>query len=101
VSGYTQPTMVAGPIQYKRKYTLWVLILLVIVCWPAAIIYFFTRDKVPVQEMQTYATPVPMQTAAPLPASGGSAPYCPKCGNPATWVPQSNRWYCQKDQQYL
>jgi hypothetical protein len=31
----------------KRKYTLWVLILLVIVCWPAAIVYYFTRPKVP------------------------------------------------------
>jgi len=53
--------MVAGPVQYKRKYTLWVLILLVILCWPVAIIYYFTRDKVPVAEYQTYVAPPPMQ----------------------------------------
>ena len=62
----------------KRKYTLWVLILLVIVCWPAAIIYYFTREKVPVQEFQTYATPA-SQYAAPTPlAPGGRS--CPGCG---------------------
>jgi hypothetical protein len=49
--------MVGGPIKYKRKYKLWVLILLIILCWPGAIIYYFTRDKVAVQELQTYATP--------------------------------------------
>lgn len=49
--------MVAGPVQYKRKYTLWVLIVLIIVCWPVAIIYYFTRDKVPVTEYTTYVTP--------------------------------------------
>ncbi|MCI4372419.1 MAG: hypothetical protein L3K02_02070 [Thermoplasmata archaeon] len=65
MSGYQQPVMMGGPIQYKRKYTLWVLILLVLVCWPAAIIYYFTRDKVPVQEMQTYAQP--MQYPPPPP----------------------------------
>jgi hypothetical protein len=98
VSGYSQPTMVAGPIHYKRKYTLWVLILLVILCWPAAIIYWFTRDKVPVQELQTYATPVPPQPAVPLPTAG---PACPKCGKPTTWVAQHNRWYCPTDQLYV
>jgi hypothetical protein len=36
-----------GPVKYKRKFTLWVLILLVIVCWPGAIVYYFTRSKVP------------------------------------------------------
>lgn len=42
--------MVAGPVQYKRKFKLWLLILLVIICWPAAIVYYFTREKVPVTE---------------------------------------------------
>jgi hypothetical protein len=54
-----QPTMVQGPVQYKRKYTLWVLILLVLVCWPVAILYYFTRDQVPVAEYQTYIAPPP------------------------------------------
>jgi len=87
VAGYNQPVMVGGAVEYKRKYTLWVLILLVILCWPAAILYYFTRDKVPVQEMRTYAAP--MQSpypSAPSPVPGASTRFCPACGaqNPAT-----------------
>lgn len=82
-----QPTMVAGPVQYKRKYTLWVLILLIIVCWPVAIIYYFTRDKVPVQEFQTYApaNPPPQYAPAYAPPPAAGARFCPACGaqNPA------------------
>jgi uncharacterized membrane protein (DUF106 family) len=59
MAAYNQPVTVAGPVKYKRKFTLWVLIVLVIICWPAAIIYYFTRDKVPVQELQTYSMPPP------------------------------------------
>ena len=53
--------MVPGPVKYKRKYRLWLLILLVLVCWPVAIIYYFTREKVPVTEYQTYVAPPPPQ----------------------------------------
>jgi hypothetical protein len=113
--------MAAGPVQYKRKYELWILILLVIVCWPIAIVYYFTRPEVPVQELyqpqygqQQYAQPqypqqqYPPQAYAPqtspapqtAPAAAGT-PTCPRCGRPATWVAQYNRWYCYTDQQYL
>ena len=80
MAGPQQPVMVPGQIQYKRKYTLWVLILLVIVCWPVAIIYYFTRDKVPVQEYSTYSAPVgyPPQAAGGAPMAG--AKYCSACG---------------------
>ncbi len=84
MAGYNQPAMVAGPVEYKRKYTLWVLILLIIVCWPVAIIYYFTREKVPVQEFQTYATPAaPPQYTPAAPTAGPR--YCAACGaqNPA------------------
>ena len=125
MSGYTQPVMAPGPVQYKRKYTLWVLVVLILFCWPAAIIYYFTRDKVPVQEFQTYSMPVggayapagsmqpgmsppPMQPSMGVPSSppqpipsGGVAPNCPRCGRPTTWVGQYNRWYCVTDQQYV
>ena len=80
-SNYTQ---VAGPVVYKRKYTLWVLILLVIICWPVAIIYYFTRDKVPVQELSTYQTPPGAASpgwsgqSAAAPAAGTR--FCPSCG---------------------
>ena len=67
MTSYSQPPMTGGPIQYKRKFTLWVLILLVLVCWPAAIIYYFTRPKVPVQEMGTYAQPPQWQAPPPPP----------------------------------
>lgn len=93
-----QTTMVGGPIQYKRKYTLWILVVLVILCWPIAIIYYFTRDKVPVQEFQTYATAPPTPALSPVaggerfcPACGVSnarqAAYCRSCGKPLPAVP--------------
>jgi hypothetical protein len=76
LAGPYQPTMVPGRVEYKRKYTLWVLILLILICWPAAIIYYFTREKVPVQEFQTYAAP--MTYSQPPPAAGGR--FCQACG---------------------
>ena len=78
MSGYQQPAMVPGPIHYKRKYTLWVLIVLILLCWPVAIIYYFTREKVPVQEFQTYAAPAPQYAAPAAPASPGR--FCQSCG---------------------
>ena len=83
-----QYVQVPGPVVYKRKYTLWVLILLVIVCWPVAIIYYFTRDKVPVQELQTYQAPMGaaspgwsgQPSAAPPPAAPAGTRFCPSCG---------------------
>lgn len=74
--------MVSGPVQYKRQYTLWVLILLILICWPAAIVYYFTRDKVPVQELHTYTYAQPYPQAAPPPggAPGGAARFCSRCG---------------------
>jgi len=38
---------------------------------------------------------------APTPPAAAAGPVCPKCGRPATWVAQYNRWYCYTDQQYL
>ena len=73
--------MVGGPVQYKRKYTLWVLVVLILLCWPVAIIYYFTRDKVPVQEFQAYAAPP--SAAAPMASSAmpsSAERFCPACG---------------------
>jgi len=82
-----QYVQVPGPVEYRRKYTLWVLILLIIVCWPVAIIYYFTRDKVPVQELTTYQTPMGASTpgwsgqpAPPGAAAGAGTRFCPSCG---------------------
>ncbi|MFZ0829767.1 MAG: hypothetical protein WCB18_09835 [Thermoplasmata archaeon] len=41
----------------------------------------------------------PMQPMAPAPAP--AAVMCPKCGKPATFVPQYNRYYCYTDQAYV
>jgi hypothetical protein len=85
--------MMAGPVQYKRKYELWILILLIILFWPAAIIYYFMCPKVPVLEYGAY--PMAM---APGPAWPSA---CPRCGRPLTWVAQYGRWYCPTEQLYL
>lgn len=37
----------------KRKYSLAILIILVILCWPLALVYYFTRPKVKAKEMRT------------------------------------------------
>ena len=99
-----QPMMVPGPIQYKRKYELWILVLLLLVFWPAALIYYFTRDKVPVQEFQPYAMPYAPYMGGPVPSApmpAGPGPACPRCGRPSTWVPQAGRYYCSTDGQYI
>jgi hypothetical protein len=90
------------------------LVILLLLCWPAAIIYYFTREKVPVQEFSTYATPQPQYgpAAAPLPqyappqavaapaVAPGVVPICPKCGRSTTYMPQYNRYFCHSCQQY-
>lgn len=74
--------MVPGEVQYKRKYTLWVLVVLIIVCWPAAILYYFTRDKVPVQELKTYAAPMPYPAPAQAAPAATGGRFCSACGAP-------------------
>lgn len=116
MAGYPQPGMVPGPIEYKRKYELWLLILLLILCWPGAIVYYFICPVVPVQ---TYYTPVvnypqqpqwapatpqtnvgPGGTVAPAPQVA-TQNACPRCGRPLTWVGQYQRWYCWNERQYV
>jgi hypothetical protein len=49
----------------------------------------------------------PMAYSAPGPAAATPAPAapaggtCSRCGKPATWVAQYNRWYCYSCQQYV
>ncbi|HEV2166490.1 MAG TPA: hypothetical protein VGS23_05900 [Thermoplasmata archaeon] len=49
------------------------------------------------------APSVPAASPAPAAAVAPSAPTtpCPRCGRPATWIAQYNRWYCTTEQQYL
>jgi hypothetical protein len=44
------------------------------------------------------AAPVPVPVAAPPQPAAGT---CMRCGKPATWVAQYNRWYCYSCQQYV
>ena len=37
----------------ERKYSLGILIILLLLCWPAALIYYFTRPKVKAEPMRT------------------------------------------------
>ena len=54
------------------------------------------------------AAPAPAPVAAPPfgavgspPAPAPAVPNCPRCGQPATWIPQYGRFYCYRDAQYL
>jgi len=86
----------------KRTYNLGILIILVILCWPVALIYYFTRPKVKVKPLRMcpgcgrqislefnvcpycgksipVVAPTPVTvTAAPAVPSGGKP--CPHCG---------------------
>ena len=44
------------------------------------------------QEQKPVQTEVPKQESKPL---------CPTCGKPLRWIPQYNRWYCNKDKKYV
>jgi hypothetical protein len=57
------------------------------------------------QPMQPTMPQQPMQPMAPPPAVAApmapAAVMCPKCGKPATFIPQYNRYYCYTDQMYV
>jgi hypothetical protein len=43
----------------------------------------------------------PMGAPAPAPAPMGAPPNCPKCGQPAVYIAQYQRYYCYTDQTYV
>lgn len=43
--------------------------------------------------------PYPVQPAPPV--AGTQVQPCVRCGRPARWVPQYNRWYCDAEQMYV
>ena len=43
----------------------------------------------------------PAPAPAPMPPPAPAVPFCPTCGQPGTFVPQYNRYYCYTDKQYL
>ncbi len=67
----------------------------------------------PMQPMQPMQQPMgqpmgqPMQPMSAQPMTPPPAPtptaavICPRCGKPATYIPQYNRYYCYTDQQYV
>ncbi|MCI4363924.1 MAG: hypothetical protein L3K13_06455 [Thermoplasmata archaeon] len=50
----------------------------------------------PAPSAPVYAPP----PQAPVPAAP-MAPNCPRCGKPAMWIPQYQRYYCYTDAQYI
>ena len=50
-------------------------------------------------QMESSAAQPMMQTAQPTQQT--QTPMCPTCGQPLTYVPQYQRWYCYKDKKYV
>jgi hypothetical protein len=46
-------------------------------------------------------TMTPPSTPPSMGTQGAAGVTCPKCGNPATYIPQYNRYYCYQDQMYV
>ncbi len=44
---------------------------------------------------------MPVAPVAPAPTAAAAGVNCPRCGRPATFVPQYNRYYCYGCQQYV
>jgi hypothetical protein len=61
-----------------RQYSLAILIILVIFCWPAAILYYFTRPKIINQ--QGYQNQPYSQQPPPVYAQQTVSRFCPQCG---------------------
>jgi hypothetical protein len=79
----------------------------------------YTRDEIwsttphpaPVPAPAAWLPPAPPSTESMsvAPAVVGAAPavtqpvaaYCPRCGNPMTYIPQYSRWYCMTERVYL
>ena len=55
----------------------------------------------PMQPMSSQPMATQPMAPAPVAAAAPAAVICPRCGKPATFVPQYNRYYCYTDQQYV
>jgi hypothetical protein len=70
-------------------------------------LYFSVNDKDEwIREIQvsmgmdkSFTMPA-FETPPPRPPPS-SAPICPTCGNPLTYIQQYQRWYCYKEQKYV
>jgi len=73
----------------------------------------YTRDEVAAVSPYAMSAPAPPAGSPAPPMAGapaGGTPvapppsassYCPKCGNPMTYVAQYSRWYCMTERTYL
>jgi len=105
----------------ERGYSLGILILLIIIIWPAAIIYYFMKResrcpmcKTPENKLLAAQPTGPMGMAGgPMPGympappmaqpamTAGQAQNCPSCGKPLTWNAQNNRWFCSAENKWI
>ncbi len=60
--------------------------------WVASINQAIASSKIQVAQTATFAPPPP-----PPPPT----PQCPTCGNPLTYIPQYQRWYCYHEKKYV
>lgn len=66
-------------VEERRQYSLAILIILLLFCWPAALIYYFTRPKVKTTPMRTC-----LGCGMAIPQSYN---VCPHCGKKVEKVP--------------
>jgi hypothetical protein len=64
----------------ERDYNLAILVILLLLCWPAALIYYFTRPMKPTP--YPYGAPPYQQPGASTqaPFGGAQVAYCSQCG---------------------
>ncbi len=72
----------------ERDYNLAVLVILLLLCWPLALIYYYTRPK---KEYYYPGTTIPKRTADEQIYGGTQVTYCRHCGtkivSPAAFCP--------------
>ncbi len=96
----------------------WYLAIAAAVLLILAFLFLWTTRKLPYTREELNATPTSLPASMapssgavpsePVPASitsaeapASTASYCPKCGNPMTYVAQYSRWYCMTERVYL
>jgi len=67
-----------------------------IVLKPVPVVVPSVEEKVLVPNEQLKQEPV--QTVV---QKESNKPVCPTCGKPLRWIPQYERWYCNKDKKYV
>ena len=68
----------------EREYNLAILVILLLLCWPAALIYYFTRPTKPSSYPYGSSSYQQPDSSTQAPLGGTQVAYCPHCGNKIT-----------------